>query len=111
MRVIATTDRTYKAAVKKIVSRSNLGGSKVEAAVKTILKAVERGGDAAVSRYTRRFDKVSLKPGQFRASPDENKEAYYQIRKEEGGALRDAAQRSTAFHAKEKARGQARRRP
>jgi len=36
MRVIATTDRTYKAAVKKIVSRSNLGGGKVEAAVKTI---------------------------------------------------------------------------
>jgi histidinol dehydrogenase len=106
MRVIATTDRTYKAAVKKIVSRSNLGGGKVEAAVKTILKAVERGGDAAVSRYTRRFDKVSLKPGQFRVSPDEIKEAYYKIRKEEGDALRYAAHRITVFHEKEKPRAQ-----
>ena len=102
MRVIATTDRTYKAAVKKIVSRSNLGSGKIEATVKTILKAVERGGDAAVSRYTRRFDKVSLKPGQFRVNPDEIKEAYYKIRKEEGDALRYAAHRITVFHEKEK---------
>src|SRR5207247_8392524 len=81
-------------------------GGKIEAAVKTILKAVERGGDAAVSRYTRRFDKVSLKPGQFRVSPDEIKEAYYKIRKEEGDALRYAAHRITVFHDKEKPRVQ-----
>src|SRR5439155_318485 len=106
MRILATTDRTYKAAVKRIVSRSNLGGGKVEAAVKTILRAVERGGDAAVSRYTRRFDKVSLKPGQFRVNPDEIKEAYYKIRKEEGDSLRYAAHRITVFHEKEKPRAQ-----
>ena len=106
MRVIATTDRTYKAAIKKIVSRSNLGGGRIEAAVKTILKAVERGGDAAVSRYTRRFDKFSLKPGQFRVSPDQIKEAYYKIRKEEGDALRYAAHRIMVFHEREKPRTQ-----
>jgi len=106
MRVIATTDRTYKAAIKKIVSRSNLGGGRIEAAVKTILKAVERGGDAAVSRYTRRFDKFSLKPSQFRVSPDEIKEAYYKIRKEEGDALRYAAHRIMVFHEREKPRTQ-----
>jgi len=106
MRVLATTDRAYKAAVHKIVTRSNLGGGKVEAAVKTILKAVERGGDGAVSRYTRMYDKVSLQPAQFRVSPDQIKEAYYKIRKEEGDALRYAAHRITAFHEKEKPRAQ-----
>ena len=69
MKVIAASDRAFKAAVKKIVARSNLHGGKVESLVKTILKAVERGGDAAVSRYTRKFDRVSLKPAQFRVSP------------------------------------------
>jgi histidinol dehydrogenase len=106
MKVIAASDRSYKAVVKKISMRSNLGGGKVEAAVKTILKAVERGGDAAVSRYTRKFDKVSLKPAQFRVSPDQIKEAYYKIRKEEGDALRYAAHRITVFHEKERPRAQ-----
>src|SRR5207253_974842 len=67
---------------------------------------VERGGDAAVSRYTRRFDKFSLKPGKFRVSPDEIKEAYYKIRKEEGDTLRYAAHRIMVFHEREKPRTQ-----
>ena len=70
MKVLTTSDRAYKAAVKNISARSSLGGGKVEATVKTILQAVERGGDSAVSRYTRKFDKVSLKPDQFRVNPD-----------------------------------------
>jgi histidinol dehydrogenase len=106
MKVIAASDRAYRAVVKKISMRSNLGGGKVETAVKTILKAVERGGDAAVSRYTRKFDRVSLRPAQFRVSPDQVKEAYYKIRKEEGDALRYAAHRITVFHEKEKPRTQ-----
>jgi histidinol dehydrogenase len=106
MKVVATTDRAYKAVVQKIITRSNLGSGKIEAAVRAILKAVERGGDSAVSRYTRKFDKVSLKPAQFRVNPDQIKEAYYKIRKEEGDALRYAAHRITAFHEKEKPRAQ-----
>ena len=104
MKVIAASDRAYKTVVKKIIMRSNLGGGKVETAVRTILKAVERGGDAAVGRYTRKFDKVSLKPAQFRVNPDQVKEAYYKIRKEEGDALRYAAHRITVFHEKERPR-------
>jgi histidinol dehydrogenase len=104
MKVIAASDRTFKAAVKKIAGRSNLQNGKVEAAVKTILKAVERGGDAAVSRYTRKFDRASLKPASFRVSPEQVREAYYKIRKEEGDALRYAAHRITSFHEREKPR-------
>ena len=104
MKVIAASDRAFKAAVKKIVGRSNLNGGKVEPVVKTILKAVERGGDTAVSRYTRKFDRVSIRPGQFRVSPEQVREAYYKIRKEDGDALRYAAHRITAFHEREKPR-------
>lgn len=102
MKVIANTDRAFKSVIKRVTSRSNLQGGAVETAVKTILKAVERGGDSAVIRYTKKFDRVTLKPSQFRISPEQVKEAYYQIRKEEGDALRYAAQRIMAFHERQK---------
>jgi len=104
MRVIAASDRAFKAAVKKVVSRSNFHGDKIESAVRTILKSVERGGDTAVSRYTKKFDKVRIKPGEFRISPEQVREAYYKIRKEDGDALRYAAHRIMAFHEREKPR-------
>ncbi len=102
IKILSSTDKAFKTALKKIAGRSSLSGGKVEAAVRTILKAVERGGDAAVSRYTKKFDRVSLKPLQFRVSPQQIKEAYYQIRKEEGDALRYAAQRIMAFHERQR---------
>jgi len=102
MKIIASADRAFKAAVKKVVSRSSIQGDKVEGTVRSILKAVERGGDAAVSRYTHKFDKVSIKPEAFRITPDQMREAYYKIRKEDGDALRYASHRITAFHERQK---------
>jgi len=104
MKVIAASDRGFKGAVKKIAERSNQHDGKIESVVKTILKAVERGGDAAVSRYTRKFDRVSVKPVDFRVGPEQVREAYYKIRKEEGDALRYAAHRIMSFHEREKPR-------
>ncbi|MBM4122188.1 MAG: histidinol dehydrogenase [Nitrospira sp.] len=102
MKVIASKDRAFKGMVKRVAARSVPQGGAVETAVKTILKAVERAGDGAVVRYTRKFDRVTLKPAQFRVSPEQVKEAYYQIRKEEGDALRYAAQRIMAFHERQR---------
>jgi len=102
MKVIASKDRAFKGMVKRVAARSVPHGGAVETAVKTILKAVERAGDSAVVRYTRKFDRVTLKPAQFRVSPEQVKEAYYQIRKEEGDALRYAAQRIMAFHERQR---------
>ena len=104
MKVISSADRAFKATVKRITSRSNLQGGAVETAVKTILNAVKRRGDQALVRYTKKFDKVALKPPQFRISPEQVKEAYYQIRKEEGDALRYAAQRIMAFHERQRSK-------
>jgi len=102
MKVIASTDRAFKGALKRITSRSNRQGGSVEIVARTILKAVERGGDRAVIRYTKKFDRVTLKPTQFRISPEQVKEAYYQIRKDEGDALRFAAQRIMSFHERQR---------
>lgn len=104
MKVVTRTDRAFKTAVAKAVSRASQQGRAVEATVRTILKAVERGGDTAVARYTKKFDRVTLKPAQFRVSPEQVKEAYYHIRKEEGDALRYAAQRIRSFHERQQAK-------
>ncbi|MER3424572.1 MAG: histidinol dehydrogenase, partial [Nitrospiraceae bacterium] len=102
MRVLSSRDRAFRTAIDRITSRSNLQVGTVETVVKSLLKGVERGGDQAVSRYTKKFDRVTLKPPQFRVSPEQVKEAYYQIRKEEGDALRYAAQRIMSFHERQR---------
>lgn len=102
MKLIFAKDRAFKGMVKRVTSRWSLPRGSVENAVKSILKGVERGGDAAIARYTKKFDRITLKPPQFRISPEQVKEAYYQIRKEEGDALRYAAQRIRAFHERQR---------
>ncbi|HLZ35750.1 MAG TPA: histidinol dehydrogenase [Nitrospira sp.] len=102
MKIVFSTDRAFLPTLKKIASRARVQGAAVERPVKSILQAVERGGDKAVLRFTRQFDKVSLKPDQLKVTPEEIKEAYFHIRKDEGDALRFAAERVTAFHERQR---------
>jgi len=102
MKIVASTDRAFVPTLKKVASRGRVQGAAVEKSVRAILQAVERGGDKAVLRFTRQFDKVSLKPEQVKVTPEEIKEAYYHIRKDEGDALRFAAQRIAAFHERQR---------
>jgi histidinol dehydrogenase len=102
MKIVASTDRAFIPTLKKVASRARIQGAAVEKPVRAILQAVERGGDKAVLRFTKQFDRVSLKPDQLKVTPEEIKEAYYHIRKEEGDALRFAAQRITAFHERQR---------
>ncbi len=102
MKVVTQADRSFLASVKKAAQRGQVAGAAVEKTVRTILQAVQRGGDKAVLRYTKQFDKVSLKPDALRVTPEEIKNAYFHIRKDEGDALRLAAQRITAFHERQR---------
>ena len=102
MKILTQADRSFAATVKKVASRGAVQGSAVEKTVRTILQAVQRGGDRAVLRYTKQFDRVALKAEALRVSPEEIKEAYHHIRKDEGDALRFAAQRVTAFHERQR---------
>ena len=102
MKIVATTERAFLPALKKVASRARVQGAAVEKTVKSILQAVERGGDKAVLRYTKQFDRVSMKDTELRVTPEEIKEAYFHIRKDEGDALRFAAQRITSFHERQR---------
>ena len=102
MKIVLHTDRGFHNTLKGVVHRSRSPQPSVEQTVRTIMKAVERGGDSALVRYTKKFDRVTLKPAAFRISSDHIKEAYYQIRKDEGDSLRYAAKRIAAFHQRQR---------
>jgi len=102
MKIVASTDRAFAPLLKKVASRARTQGAAVEKTVKALLEAVERAGDKALLRYTKQFDKVSLKPDDFKVTPEEIKAAYHHIRKDEGDALRFAAQRIIAFHERQR---------
>jgi len=104
MKIVASTDRAFSPALKRVASRARVQGAAVEKTVKSILQAVERGGDKAVLRYTKQFDRVSMKDSELRVTPEEIKEAYFHIRKDEGDALRFAAQRITSFHERQRSK-------
>ncbi|MBS0151917.1 MAG: histidinol dehydrogenase [Nitrospira sp.] len=102
MKIVTQADRNFLPALKRAALRGRTTGAAVEKTVRTILQTVERGGDKAVFRYTAQFDKVILKPEMVRVTPEEVKNAYFHIRKEEGDALRLAAERVTAFHERQR---------
>ena len=104
MKIVTQADRNFLPVLKKASLRGRTTGAAVEKAVRTILRAVERGGDKAVFRYTAQFDKVTLKPDTVRVTPEEIKNAYFHIRKDEGDALRLAAERVTAFHERQRSK-------
>jgi len=102
MKIVTQADRSFLPSLKKIALRGRATGAVVEKTVQAILKAVEQGGDKAILRYTKQFDKVALKPDALRVTPEEVKNAYFHIRKDEGDALRLAAQRITSFHERQR---------
>ncbi|BFU95703.1 MAG: bifunctional histidinal dehydrogenase and histidinol dehydrogenase [Nitrospira sp.] len=102
MKIIASTDRAFAPALKKVVARARAQGAAVERTVHTLLQAVEQGGDKAVLRYTKQFDKVALKASDLKVTSEEIKDAYHRIRKDEGDAIRFAAQRIAAFHERQR---------
>ncbi|MCP9451436.1 MAG: histidinol dehydrogenase [Nitrospira sp.] len=102
MKIVTQADRGFEPALKKASLRGRTAGASVEKVARTILQAVERGGDRAIIRYTKQFDGVVLKADDLRITPEDIKNAYFRIRKDEGDALRFAARRITAFHERQR---------
>src|ERR1043165_8208381 len=66
MKIVVSTERAFLPALKKVAGRARVQGAAVEKTVKSILQAVERGGDKAAPRYTKQFDRVSMKDAELR---------------------------------------------
>jgi histidinol dehydrogenase len=80
------------------------GPAGVEAVVRRILDAVRKEGDAAVARFTKEFDGVSLAPRDFEVPAKEIAAARKRVPKKLLAALEAAYARIRAFHERERER-------
>jgi histidinol dehydrogenase len=103
MKLLRSSQRGFAARLDALSRRLTAVDKGVDGAVRPILEAVRRQGDAAVVRFTRRFDKARLTAKQFRVSEKEMEEAYRQADPAVVDSLRYAAERITAFHQKQHA--------
>src|SRR3989441_135012 len=85
--------------------RANARRPQVERAVAAILRAVRRKGDAALVRYTARFDRVRLTPRQLRVPVGEIRALARRADVRVVAALRDMARQIEAYHRRQKGRG------
>jgi histidinol dehydrogenase len=60
----------------------------VENDVKAVISEVKKNGDAAVAKFTERFDKAKIDSGNFRLSPQEIQAAYRKVTREQIDALK-----------------------
>jgi len=86
----------------RLERESDYGTPEQNAAVTEVVAAVRKEGDAALLRYTEKFDKVKLTPDRLRVAPAEIEAAYAQVDPEFLKALRQAAANIRAFHEKQK---------
>jgi len=93
--LIRTTDADYAAKLQKLRREHSMSEflksrSELADAVRRIVADVADRGDAAVSEYTEKFDKVKLTPPQFRVSADELKAAHTGLDKDLLASLKKA---------------------
>jgi histidinol dehydrogenase len=69
----------------------------LETSVKAIINQVRSDGDKALLEFALRFDKANLTPATIKASPEEIKEAYNQVTKEQVAAIEFMKQRVSVF--------------
>ncbi|MGB9691789.1 MAG: histidinol dehydrogenase [Candidatus Sumerlaeaceae bacterium] len=85
--------------------RTHQSPPEIVAAVEKIIRAVEREGDKAVIRFTKRFDGVELSGETLRVAPDICQRAWRSLSKELSAALTLAKQRIERFHRKQLRKG------
>jgi histidinol dehydrogenase len=93
-----------RARLRRLERRGELAGARVEALVRGIIAAVERGGDRALLALTRRFDGVRLRPEELRVPPAALAAAYAGLSPAARRDLRLAARRIRAFHERQRER-------
>jgi histidinol dehydrogenase len=102
IQMLRFSDPGFEAAFARIVARSETLPEGVEETVRTIIDDVRRRGDAALFELTARFDRLELTAGTVQVSEAEIDRACAAVSAESHAALKLAAERIAAFHAKQK---------
>jgi len=103
MKTVRYRDREFREMLTCLEHRGRRDASAVEEPVRQILQDVQQRGDAAVTEYTERFDRVRLKPAQFPVSRKEVQQAYRKVPREVLALFEESAVRIRAFHQRQRA--------
>ncbi|MDP8298394.1 MAG: histidinol dehydrogenase [Candidatus Tantalella remota] len=94
MRIVSVGSKAFD----KIVNRSDSGKMRLQKKVARILEGVRTEGDAALLRYTSRFDRVSMRKKDLRVTEAEISGAYQDIKPEMVNTLKEIIQNINKFY-------------
>ncbi len=97
MKVIKHSSKKFEKLFQRFTTRNR----RVEDKVRRILEDVKNGGDEAVIRYTRKFDRVKLAPKDLKVSESEINGAYQNISPDFVAALKVAVENVSQFYKKQ----------
>lgn len=100
--LLTTADPACRRRLDTLLARGETAGDEVEAAVRAILRDVQRHGDRALIRLTGKFDGVTLTPAALPVSRAERRHALAALPAATRRALETAARRIRAFHRKQR---------
>jgi histidinol dehydrogenase len=100
MKIIYPTNKNLEKLYKR-----NFVSRRIQEKVKKIIEDVRLEGDEAIIRYTKKFDKVKLKPNQLRLSSIEISAAYQNIDPDFVNSLKVIFERINHFYNKQKRNG------
>lgn len=98
IRIIKTTDASCRLLMARLLQRRGNREGEVERRVSEIIRAVQRQGDRALLRYTRRFDRTRMTPATIEVKKSEIERAMANVPVGDLAILRLAAKRIAAFH-------------
>ena len=99
---LSTSDPEFESGFNALLNAKREDDEDVDRAAAEILDAVRREGDAAIIRFTERFDRLSLTPETLRVSDSEINALTAEVPAKQKAALELAAERIAAFHARQK---------
>jgi len=84
--------------LEKIIAKKRKRKKQIREQVARILKEVKEKGEEAVLKYTRRFDKVKLKPKELRVTESEISAAFNELNSQIISAIKTAIESVYEFH-------------
>ncbi|MGN0152621.1 MAG: histidinol dehydrogenase [Wujia sp.] len=102
MRIVTLNEETKKDILSNLLKRSPDNYGSYEATVKEIVEDVHINRDAALFKYTEKFDKAKITPDNIRVTPEEIEEAYKEVDAELLEVIRKAICNIRTYHEKQK---------
>ncbi len=102
MRIVKLTEETKKDILNNLLKRSPDNYGEFEAIVKDIVEDIHVNKDAALFKYTEKFDKAKINASNIKVTKEEIEDAYTRVDKSLVEVIRKAINNIKTYHEKQK---------